>query len=195
MPIKIHNNDYVTVAERVKAIHEKEKNFEIVTKILSNNPVVVKAVVKTEKGIFTGISSANPMKAIEKTNPYEVAETSAVGRALGFAGYGVIDSIATAEEIIYSEKKQAEKTKQASSNYPSSEKQRGLIYLLYKEKNGQEMPEEEKAEIRKLNSKQASELISKWKEASEPKENFIEGLEEDKEELLSAETVAATWDE
>ncbi len=48
---------------------------------------------------FTGISAANPAKTIEKQSPYEVAETSAVGRALGFAGYGVINGIATADEI------------------------------------------------------------------------------------------------
>ena len=61
--------------------------------------IVVKATVVTEKGTFTGISAANEAKTIEKQSPYEVAETSAVGRALGFAGYGVINGIATADEI------------------------------------------------------------------------------------------------
>ncbi len=57
----------------------------------------------TIKGkVFTGISSVNldTMKQIEKQNPYEVAETSAVGRALGFAGYGIIEGIASADEMV-----------------------------------------------------------------------------------------------
>src|SRR5215213_3249986 len=65
----------------------------------SANKIVVKAKVITEKGSFTGISAANEAKLIEKQSPYEVAETSAVGRALGFAGYGVVNGIATADEI------------------------------------------------------------------------------------------------
>lgn len=47
--------------------------------------------------------------------------------------------------------------------YPATEKQRGFIYGLYKEKNGEEMPEEAKEKIRKLSLKQASELIEKWR--------------------------------
>ncbi len=40
------------------------------------------------------------MKAIEKASPYEVAETSAIGRALGFAGFGIADGIASADEMV-----------------------------------------------------------------------------------------------
>jgi len=99
MPLQIHGNTYVTVAERVTESHEKNEELSITTEILKDIPVVIKATVTTKKGVFTGISAANPDKAIEKMNPYEVAETSAVGRALGFAGYGSVDSIASADEI------------------------------------------------------------------------------------------------
>ena len=104
MSINIHGKEYITVAERVKAVHEAlpDKNFEISTEVLSNDPVVIKATVKIGTGIFTGISAANPDKAIEKMSPYEVAETSAIGRALGFAGFGVVDDIATADEMVKS---------------------------------------------------------------------------------------------
>lgn len=99
MPILIHNKKYVTVAERLVMAQKDIDNIE--TEVLQHSPIVViKATIQTKKGTFTGISSANPLKAIEKTNPYEVAETSAVGRALAFAGYGVIESIASAEEVI-----------------------------------------------------------------------------------------------
>jgi hypothetical protein len=100
--ISIHGRDYITVATRVQLAHEdlKDKDFSITTEIVSQEPVVViKATVSTVRGSFTGISAANPAKLIEKQNPYEVAETSAVGRALGFAGYGSVESIASADEM------------------------------------------------------------------------------------------------
>ena len=34
------------------------------------------------------------------TNPYEVAETSALGRALGNLGIGLVGGIASAEEVL-----------------------------------------------------------------------------------------------
>ncbi len=99
MTINIHGKEYTPVSDRVKQAHE-EGLLEVNTEVLFTEPVVViKATVKTKRGTYTGISAANPAKAIEKTNPYEVAETSAVGRALGFAGYGIDTSIASADEM------------------------------------------------------------------------------------------------
>lgn len=99
--VKIHGNDYVTVPGRLSMAHEECKQISITTELLPvTDKVVIKATVITPKGTFTGISAANPDKAIEKQSPYEVAETSAVGRALGFAGYGAADSIASADEIV-----------------------------------------------------------------------------------------------
>jgi len=99
MPVKIKDKMYVTVAERVRAIHDEGKPFSLVSEVLSHNPVVVKSTLVCERGTFTGISYANINKVLEKQSPYEVAETSAVGRALGFAGYGLVDDIATADEM------------------------------------------------------------------------------------------------
>ena len=101
MPITIHNKSYITVAERLVMLHEDQKGspVEITTEVLEHSPVVIKATLKTKNGLFTGISAANPAKAIEKQSPYEVAETSAVGRALGFAGYGATESVASADEV------------------------------------------------------------------------------------------------
>ena len=100
MSVNIHGKSYITVAERVQAAHAELKEIDITTEVLFQAPVVVKATVKTPKGTFTGISAANPAKMIEKTSPYEVAETSAIGRALGFAGYGIVEGIATADEMV-----------------------------------------------------------------------------------------------
>jgi hypothetical protein len=104
--VNIHGKEYITVAGRMQLAHDATKKLSINTEVLPvPSQVVVKATVITDKGTFTGISAANPTKLIEKQSPYEVAETSAVGRALGFAGFGVIDSIATADEIVKVEDK------------------------------------------------------------------------------------------
>ena len=102
MSVNIHGKQYITVAERVQQAHTDDLNqsISITTEVLQFDPIVViKATVQTKKGVFTGISAANPDKAIEKQSPFEVAETSAVGRALGFAGYGIIEGIASADEV------------------------------------------------------------------------------------------------
>ena len=103
--IQIHGKNYVTVAERVHEAHIADRFVGLNTEVLNDNPVVIKATVYVvdnhgQRVTFTGISAANPDKSIEKMSPYEVAETSAVGRALGFAGYGAVDSIATADEMV-----------------------------------------------------------------------------------------------
>ncbi len=103
MPINIHGKSYITVAERVEMAH-KDGFLGLFTEVLCQDPVVIKATITTSRGTFTGISAANPTKTIEKASPYEVAETSAVGRALGFAGFGATESIATADEIVKAEK-------------------------------------------------------------------------------------------
>lgn len=97
--INIHGKEYLPAHERVRMAHAELKTLSITTEVLFTEPVVIKATVVTPKGTFTGISAANPAKMIEKTNPYEVAETSAVGRALGFAGYGIEEGIASADEM------------------------------------------------------------------------------------------------
>lgn len=77
--------------------------MQISTRIeLSEGFVICFATVSTKKGTFTGTSavSTETSKTIEKESPFEVAETSAVGRALGFANYGLIDGIASADEVV-----------------------------------------------------------------------------------------------
>lgn len=106
--INIKGKEYVPVNERVKALHEglpEDTAYSIETELITEclPSVVFKATVIIGNKVFTGHSGANPGKAIEKASPYEVAETSAVGRALGFAGFGIDTGIASAEEITKSE--------------------------------------------------------------------------------------------
>jgi hypothetical protein len=103
--IDIKGKDYVMVKDRVTYFNDTYPNGSITTSIISadGSVVVVQAVivpdVKNMDRKFTGVSASNPSKSIEKMTPYEVAETSAVGRALAFMGIGVIDSIASADEM------------------------------------------------------------------------------------------------
>lgn len=108
MPIVIHNREYKTVAERLGEIGDKLTGVN--TEVLYLDPVVmVKATIITDKGTFTGISAADPNKSIEAKTPVEVAETSAVGRALAFAGYAgsEIASVNEMEKIPVSSPKPA----------------------------------------------------------------------------------------
>jgi hypothetical protein len=100
--VNIHGKEYMTVAKRVELAHEAKKLESVETEVLNHNPVVIKAKIVIGGQVFTGISSVNleSPRLIEKQNPYEVAETSAVGRALGFAGDGLTESIATADEVM-----------------------------------------------------------------------------------------------
>lgn len=100
--VNIHGKDYMTVARRVELAHKDKVLESVETEVVSHNPVVVKAKISVKGKIFTGVSSVNldSGKQIERQNPYEVAETSAVGRALGFAGYGLLEGIASADEMV-----------------------------------------------------------------------------------------------
>jgi len=112
-PIKLQGNDYVIVADRVHAVLEAEEiklNYSIIDEKYFELDgrhfitVTIKIYTDTmESRTFMGTSeikfhNAAPKSADEKS-PIECAETSAIGRALGFAGFGLIDSIATDDEI------------------------------------------------------------------------------------------------
>lgn len=102
MSIKIHGKEYRTVAERLAEAHATKDLLHVNTDVVNHSPVVVKATIHTKLGSFSGISGADAGKPIEKQSPYEVAETSAVGRALAFAGYAGTE-IASYEEMVKAE--------------------------------------------------------------------------------------------
>lgn len=100
--VKIHGKEYMTVARRLEVALEEKSLEGIETDVLSFDPVVVRAKVTIKGKTYTGISSVSldSPRQIDRQNPYEVAETSAVGRALGFAGFGLIESVASADEMV-----------------------------------------------------------------------------------------------
>lgn len=105
--IDIKGKEYVTVATRILDFNDTYKEGFIITEELPSeveNQVKFKATVtpdasKPERK-FTGHSQAvwgDGM--VNKTSALENAETSAVGRALAMMGIGIIESVASVDEI------------------------------------------------------------------------------------------------
>ncbi len=105
--INIQGKAYVLVSDRVLFFNETYQKGSIKTELVSqpSEPhIIIKATVTPDSDqpnrIFTGYSQAVVGEGyINKTSALENAETSAVGRALALMGIGVIDSIASVDEI------------------------------------------------------------------------------------------------
>lgn len=104
--INIKGSQYVLVKDRIVAFNTDYPNGSIVTELVSyqNNQAIVKATVipDTDKPtrFFTGHSQAvDGQGMVNKTAALENAESSAVGRALAMLGIGVIDSVASFDEM------------------------------------------------------------------------------------------------
>ncbi len=99
--INIKGKEYVPVVERVKEFHKLYPKGNFVTNFETQGErVIVKAVITLDDGrTFTGHSQAVYGKGMMGDVALEIAETSAVGRALGFANIGLLDGIATADEM------------------------------------------------------------------------------------------------
>lgn len=101
--------EYETVASRLRRFRAENKAFTINTQILAVTDEVVRMRCEIgwfdEKGAFILLSSAHAEEyraasEINATSALENCETSALGRALAFVGYGSPNSIASAEEVV-----------------------------------------------------------------------------------------------
>lgn len=100
----IKGKQYAVVPERVKAFRMVYPDGSIQTEIYSmgDGIVTMKATVSDGEGKILGTGFAQEKESssyINKTSFVENCETSAVGRALGMAGFGFDTSIASAEEV------------------------------------------------------------------------------------------------
>lgn len=101
----VKGKEYAEVPQRVKAFRSVYPGGSISTEILSleDGVCVMKATCADENGSILGTGTAYEKEGssyINKTSYIENCETSAVGRALGFAGFGIDASIASAEELM-----------------------------------------------------------------------------------------------
>jgi hypothetical protein len=102
--IDVKGKGYAQVNDRVKAFRQLCPMGTIETEIiaLDGGVVTMKATVTDDEGHILGTGMAQEKESssfINKTSFIENCETSAVGRALGFAGIGVDGSMASAEEV------------------------------------------------------------------------------------------------
>jgi hypothetical protein len=115
--INLKGKDYVQVKDRVLFFNEEHPNGSIKSEVqfITNSFVNFKAIVTpdiaTPDRVFIG-RSAGPIDA-EKS--LEKLETVAVGRALAFMGIGVIESVASADEIQVYESRQVQGSKSTAS--------------------------------------------------------------------------------
>lgn len=108
MTVRIQGTEYATVNERLRAAHGDHIRPVGIQGIMTDvinvaGTVHIRAVVHFIDGrTYSGIAevTAGSGRGPQSKAPMETAETSAVGRALAFAGYfGSGEGLASAEEI------------------------------------------------------------------------------------------------
>lgn len=101
--ISIKGKDYVLVKDRILALAESGKPYSIETgyKYLPERKMwIVKAKLTIGENVYNGLAQEiETGSGVNQTSALENAETSAVGRACAMAGIGVLDSIASVDEI------------------------------------------------------------------------------------------------
>jgi hypothetical protein len=104
--IKIQNKLYVQVKDRILFFNEKYENGCIKTEVISDDgsEIVFKAIAipdvsNIDRAFIGTASGVRGGQGVDKTSAVENAETSAVGRALAMMGIGVLESVASADEI------------------------------------------------------------------------------------------------
>ena len=137
MSVKIHGKEYLTVAERVKMFHDKYPNGSIQTKLvkLEEGVCVIKSTVipdvENMNRKFTGYAMEEMGSSkMNKTSFVEIADTSAIGRALAAASFlGSEYNYASANEVANAINQQSQNTKESQ---PKTEEQQKEFELLAK---------------------------------------------------------------
>ncbi len=105
--MQVGNGQYAKVSERVNAYRKVYPTGAIETEIeeVNEQSVRILATVRDELGCVLATARATEEKkakgkmTVNLTDMIENCETSAVGRALGFAGFGIDSEIASGEDI------------------------------------------------------------------------------------------------
>jgi hypothetical protein len=117
----IKGRQYIDVAQRIQGFWELYPQGRIVTEMVADDGkrCVFKAEAydMAEGGaglLATGHAyEVNSGRGVNATSYIENCETSAVGRALGMLGIGSTDSIASADEVMNAQQRQAQAAKTA----------------------------------------------------------------------------------
>lgn len=135
-PMNIKGKEYAPVNERIKAFRMVYPNGVIITEIVKDDDVkiIMRATIYGEEDELLATGTAEEVRGssnINRTSALENCETSAVGRALGLAGFGIDTSVASYEEV-ENAKLRAEGAKLATSTekagFIASANAKGLDY-------------------------------------------------------------------
>lgn len=167
----IKGKDYAEVNQRIKAFRMVYPQGSIITEMLSNQDgiCVFKASVTSEDGVVLATGTAYEKENssfINKTSYIENCETSAIGRALGIAGFGIDVSVASAEEVQNAINNQ-EVTKEEAEAYQ-------LTFGKFKGKTFKEIQEEKPEYIDWLLDNTKDENIIKMIELTTGKKSLSE---------------------
>lgn len=127
----IKGRQYIDVAQRIQGFWELYPQGRIVTEMVADDGkrCVFKAEAydMAEGGaglLATGHAyEVNSGRGVNATSYIENCETSAVGRALGMLGIGSTDSIASADEVMNAQQRQAQAAKTAQKPAPALQAQ------------------------------------------------------------------------
>lgn len=171
----IKGKDYAEVNQRIKAFRMVYPNGFILNEMTSNDNGV--CIFKSSVGYYddgeqivlgTGTAYEKENSTfINKTSYIENCETSAVGRALGMAGFGIDTSIASAEEVvnaITNQNAENKVSKNIDSDKKATPKQIEILLGVYKDDNLTKLLKANNIKkIEDLPMTKASELIGKLK--------------------------------
>lgn len=169
---KVEKKGYAEVHQRIKAFRMVYPEGDIETTILTDENGICKIRADIYDDNNKHLASATAQENVKSNsfintyNAIENCETSAVGRALGFAGFGIDTSIASAEEVQNAIIKQDSKNETTPYNFEAelmiqeSQKQRiraeideSIIKNYLKTIN--------KAKLSDLTFKEANDLLKK----------------------------------
>lgn len=142
--VRILNESQMPLVEKLIAAAGREDKFNILANTI--NQLLVNEYEGIAKSPKEGSDAwmRLPANAPERSNPTEVCATSALGRALGAAGFGDTESFASADEITVATNRQASYSgtapsggsfaSKASASKPPSDKQKKYLQTLVRQK-------------------------------------------------------------
>lgn len=170
----IKGKEYAEVNQRIKAFRMVYPEGFIITDIIRNENGV--CTMRAQCGFYDekgepqtlGIGTAYEKEGstfINKTSYIENCETSAVGRALGMAGFGIDTSVASAEEVQNAIANQQASDENQQSARKASPKQIEIISRIYTgDRLARLLEVNQIGSIEELSMQKASELIARLQE-------------------------------
>lgn len=190
--IDIQGKKYVLVSDRVNYFNNTYPKGSIKTSLISkpeSDVIVIKAIVTPDvdkpERVFTDYAQeVIGSSFINKTSAMENASTSAVGRALAYMGIGVLDSIASVDEI------NKANNRESNSSKTVTEKQLEWIMGVAEKRwsdKAYEMAEKilgvKPEDVKVFDAKRAVDKLNAWVDPNKDVVTDVELSKEDEEKL------------